>query len=113
MIRRGIALSALAVVAVSSLSFGLSRGQEPSAAPTPAAKSPFEGKILVVSVKSDTEYGPTLENPELKKIGDETFLVGTAFYDGAQHWSDGRKIWVAVSDVSPAMPNLELLREAR
>jgi uncharacterized lipoprotein YajG len=69
-----------------------------NAAPPAAAKLPFANKVVMISFKSDTEAGATLQNTELKQIGGQTFIVGTDCYpDG---WSEGQVVWVAVDDIA-------------
>jgi len=61
----------------------------------------FKGNVIVVYCKSDADRGAVLEKPELKKIGERSFLVGTGMdYGGPKNWTAGQRMWLAVDDVA-------------
>jgi hypothetical protein len=98
MTRRSIAV--LVVVAIPlALVFSLSlRADPPETAP---ADDPFAGKILVVNERSNPNFGATLEEVHLRRIGDQQFLVGKGFAsEEGKGWYNDRVVWVPLSDVS-------------
>jgi hypothetical protein len=76
-----------------------------TAAPAPADERLFEGKILVLSYKSEG-HGATLEGVACRQLGSKAFLVGK-FVDvrenGAPSLWAGATLWVPVDDVSQIM----------
>src|SRR5262245_3790880 len=83
------ASAAIALVALGTLVLGQAPKEEAQ------GKFPFGTKVLVISLKSDAESGATLEKAELRRVGDQAFLVGTAVDDGGEgNWSKGRTTWV-------------------
>ncbi len=98
MTRRSISL--LVIVAIPlALVFSLSLRADPPEASQ--ADDPFAGKILVLNERSNPSFGATLEEVHLKRIGDQTFLVGKGFAsDEGKGWYNGRVVWVPLSDIS-------------
>ena len=65
-----------------------------------ASSLAFKGNVIVVYCKSDADRGAVLQSPELKKIGERSFLVGTGVeYGGPKNWTAGQVIWLAVDDI--------------
>jgi hypothetical protein len=63
--------------------------------------SPFTGKIVVVTQRSNSSVGATLEDVHLRRIGDQTFIVGKGFAaDEGKGWYNDRTVWVSLGDVS-------------
>ena len=102
MSRRWFGFSALIVVAASTYFYGLSRAADPPKAAAAAANNEksFEGKVLVISVKSHGEYGATLEDVSIKRAGGRDFMVGTSYYEDETVWSNNRPTWIALDDVA-------------
>jgi hypothetical protein len=96
--RRRIAM--LVIVAIPlALVFRLSLRADPPQ--TAAANDLFAGKILLVGERANTNIGATLEEVHVKRIGDQTFLVGKGIsVDDAKGWYEGRTVWVPLNDVS-------------
>src|ERR1700733_11315199 len=97
MIRRRIAV--LVIVAIPlALVFCLSLRADP---PQTAGQAgdPFSGKVLVLSGRSNANFEATLEEVHIRRLGDQTFMVGKGVDEG-KGWYNGRPIWVAVNDVS-------------
>ena len=68
---------------------------------TAQADDPFAGKILVVNERSNPNFGATLEEVHLRRIGDQQFLVGKGFAsEEGKGWYNDRVVWVPLSDVS-------------
>jgi hypothetical protein len=101
-------LSVLATVTLGCLlALGWDQPGEVANQPEPvgngAPSTPFAGRALIVSLKSDDEWGAFLQNPEVKRIGDKSFLVGKGIDDPTEtgeSWQAGRTVWIAVDDVS-------------
>ncbi|HET6323189.1 MAG TPA: hypothetical protein VFG04_00710 [Planctomycetaceae bacterium] len=91
----------LAVVAIPlALVFCLTLRADPPQLATPL-DDPFAGKILVLDQRSNPTYGATLEEVHLKRVGEQTFLVGKGFAaDAGKGWYNGRTVWIALNDVS-------------
>ena len=68
---------------------------------TAQADDPFAGKILVVNERSNPNFGATLEEVHLRRLGDQQFLVGKGFAsEEGKGWYNDRVVWVPLSDVS-------------
>jgi hypothetical protein len=64
------------------------------------AGSPFGGKILTISLRSDPDAGCVVKDVSLRRLGEQSFLVGTGVDTGhPDNWQEGRTIWVAIDDV--------------
>jgi hypothetical protein len=96
--------SSLAVLAFVAVPLALVCGVSLRADPPQNAgqgDSPFTGKIVVVNQRSNSTLGATLEDVHVRRIGDQTFLVGKGFAaDEGKGWYNDRMIWVPVNDVS-------------
>jgi hypothetical protein len=80
----------------------------------PNPSSEFEGKYLTVTTRSDQEHATSLEKVQLKRLGNESFLVGVAADDGhPDNWQKGLTVWIAVGDVSQitVFPTLDALKK--
>jgi hypothetical protein len=98
-------LSVLATVTLGCLALGWDQPGEKANNPEPigAPATPLTGRALILSLKSNDEWGPFLQNPEVKRIGDKSFLVGKGIDDPSEtveSWQVGRTVWIAVDDVS-------------
>jgi hypothetical protein len=63
--------------------------------------SPFKNRIVSISFRSTDEWGAYLQDPEIKKVGEHSFLVGKAVdVGGPNNWPVGRVMWVAIHDIS-------------
>ncbi len=92
MTRRSISLLVIVSIPL-ALVFSLSLRADPPEASQ--ADDPFAGKILVLNERSNPSFGATLEEVHLKRIGDQTFLVGKGFAsDEGKGWYNGRVVWV-------------------
>jgi hypothetical protein len=90
-------LVVLAVPLALVLSLSL-RADPPRAA---AADDPFAGKILTLGSRSTPNFGATLEEVHVKRIGDQVFLVGKGVSpDDTKGWYVGRTVWVPVSELT-------------
>ncbi|HZL90874.1 MAG TPA: hypothetical protein VFB96_21080 [Pirellulaceae bacterium] len=101
------------------LAVSLATAQAPKGATAPTAdvtaKSPFAGKVVVISFRSDPETSATLEKFEVKQFGNQAFIVGQTVDDGMpDNWSKGRTTWVPVDDVAHLVefPDVETLKKA-
>lgn len=57
--------------------------------------------IIVVSTKSSTGHGATLQKVTAKQIGDQTFIVGKAIERGhPRDWQKNQTVWINVDDIS-------------
>ena len=86
-----------------------------AAKPAPAADKDFAGKFLVISFKSAAQHGAVLEKAQVKRLGDQSFLVGKAVDDGQEgNWQKGRTVWLALGDLAAIVEfdDLEQLRRA-
>lgn len=64
-----------------------------AAAPVSAEDNPYKGKILLVSM--DTQHSIVLEQVQVKKVGDSTFLVGKGGDEGHPgNWTKDHIAWV-------------------
>ena len=95
---KAIQIVAVLVVAALLAAAAASFTSAQNAAAPAATKVPFASKVIMVSFKSDTEAGATLQNTELRQLGGKTFLVGTDVYP--EGWSEGQMVWVAVDDIA-------------
>lgn len=84
-------------------------GDEPPTRATPATAAPpteatpgdrLTGKTLAITIKSDPTYGIYLQETQLQTLGGKSFLVGTGVDSGVGEWTAGRRLWVAVDDIS-------------
>jgi hypothetical protein len=96
--RRRIVL--LVIVAIPlALMFRLSLRADPPR--TPAVEEPFAGKIVKVGERSNPNVGATLEEVHIRRLGDQTFLVGKGVsVQDSKGWYEGRIVWVPVNDLS-------------
>ena len=104
-----------AVILFSSIVVGLSLLNAADPATPAAAGTDFGGKILVLGAKSSHEYGASIENVTIKRIGDRDFFVGKwTTNDGTPTWQSGQTIWTPVDDVSyiVVFDNVEQLKKA-
>ena len=104
--RRWASVSLVALVtglgAANCLSGGAAVG---TAAPAPAEERPFEGKILILSYKSEG-HGASLEAVTYRQLGGKGFLVGKyldVHENGAPSVWTGATLWVPVDDISQIM----------
>lgn len=83
------------------------------AAPRSAGGEVFAGRAVAITLKSDPEYGIYLEQPLVQRLGQNSFLVGTGLDSGIGEWTAGRRLWVAVDDISEIIEfkDVEELRE--
>jgi hypothetical protein len=66
-----------------------------------ASSLEFRGDVIVVYFKSDPERGAVLVKPELKRIGESSFLVGNGMdYGGPENWTAGQRLWLALDDIA-------------
>src|SRR5687768_16494783 len=73
----------------------------PRAAGQAAEPEPFDGKVLAITCRAHPESGTVLEGVRLRKLADQSFLVGKGVgFGGPEEWQKGRTVWVAVSDIS-------------
>jgi hypothetical protein len=75
----------------------------------------FEGKYLAVMLKSNRDLTHTLQRVELRKLGDQLFMVGVGVDAGsAPKGYVGLQIWLALSDVSEIQvyPTPDALKKA-
>jgi hypothetical protein len=112
MTRRRIAWFTSAVCSLAVL-YGLALRAEP---PKTVAQSdaPFSGKIVILSSRS-TKHGGMLEDPRIKRIGEQVFVVGKGIYlDEGSEWYNGRTVWVALNEVAQIveLPSRDELRKA-
>ena len=75
------------------------------AGPGALAAAPRQGaikaSIVAIMLKSDPEYGVYLQDVEVLQLGrNAAFLVGTGVDTGYDDWTPGRRIWIALDDVS-------------
>lgn len=84
-------------------------GDEPQPTETPgaAAQAPLvtgpqslDGKIVAITLRSDPSYGIYLRDARVETLGQQTFLVGVGVDSGAKEWTEGRRMWVSLGDVS-------------
>lgn len=94
--------------------FGLSPLMKPStAAPAPVDNSPFKGKVVVVNLKS--KYSENLEQAQVRKLGEHSFLVGKGIDDGQPaRWTKGQMVWVPLDQVETIVEfeSVERMRKA-
>jgi hypothetical protein len=78
-----------------------------------AQENVFEGKFVSIQKKSNPANSVDLEKVELKTLGGRAFLVGIGT-DTPDNWQKGKKVWVALDDVSEVtvFGTLEELRKA-
>ncbi len=80
--------------------FAVSRLQARAAAfaAEAAVGNPFPGKVLLVFL--DSRSSIPLNNPEVRKLGDATFLVGKGSEDiHGHHWANKRTVWLPLERV--------------
>ncbi len=98
-----VAIGVVAVLVAAGSWYGL-HGQSPSTGPAPSAvpERPFVGKVLMITLKSDTDSSLTIENPTIARAGGREFLVGTCINDGGEDedWRAGLTVWTAMDDIS-------------
>jgi hypothetical protein len=67
-------------------------------APAPADDAPFKGRVLGVMTDSHSSF--PLENVQVRKMGDRSFLVGKGVDLGnPANWTKGRNLWLPMSHV--------------
>jgi hypothetical protein len=90
----------LLIVAIPlALVFRLSLRADPPQ--TAAVEEPFAGKIVKVGERSNPNFGATLEEVHIRRLGDQMFLVGKGVsVQDAKGWYEGRIVWVPVNDLS-------------
>ena len=112
-----LAVSLPAAVAL-WLTVSLATAQAPQAAAVKAVapdKLPFAGKVLVIAFKSDPETSATLEKFELKRVGNQMFVVGQGVDDDSpDNWTKGRTVWVPMDDIAQLVefPDVQTLKKA-
>jgi len=82
---------------------------------TKAAASPFTGKVLVVSLQSESNFGAVLGEAKIKQLGSQSFLVGKGLdYGHPDDWRMDQTIWIALSSISSMteFADLETYEEA-
>jgi hypothetical protein len=98
-----IAIACVTVLVAMGSWYGL-RAQPTTTAPAPAAvpERAFTGKVLMITLKSDSDWSLTIENPTLARSGGREFLVGACINDGSdeEDWRAGLTVWTAMDDVS-------------
>lgn len=104
---RPVFLSLAIVLTIACLVGSRLSGDEPPKAeitplPATAAAGPLslDGKIVAITLQSDPSYGIYLRDTRLETLGPQTFLVGFGVDSGAKEWTEGRRMWVSLSDVS-------------
>src|SRR5262245_21678296 len=89
-----LAVAALIVV-------GLLAGGPPAAGQDRRGPSEFTGKYLAVTLRSDRDVTHMLEQVEIRKLGDRSFLAGLGMCAGsAPTTSVGVNVWLALPHVS-------------
>lgn len=70
-----------------------------TAAPAPADKAPFKGKVVLITVESN--HSLPLEHAQVRKLGDRSFLVGKGSDEGSPaNWTKGHMVWVPMNRVT-------------
>jgi hypothetical protein len=87
------------VILAAALLFGLASHGSRANESQDAGDTPFGNKIVLLEVKGS--YSTTLKSVVVKKLGDRTFLVGTALRDSplTRESYPGKVVWLPVSDV--------------
>ncbi len=97
-------LPCLLIVVVLGVSWLRSDDTRPvAAAPAPPVETPapaLPGSAMAITIKSDPAYGIYLQDVRLQRVGESDFFVGTGVDSGMGEWSAGRRVWVAVEDIS-------------
>ena len=66
----------------------------------PADVKPFSGKVVVLSMRANPQFGIAMEQARVATLGGATFVVGTAADDGQPgNWMKGRTSWVPMTEV--------------
>lgn len=65
-----------------------------------SSRAPLEGKIVSITLRSDPEYGSYLKDVQVQSLGRGTFLVGVGVETGFDDWTDNRRTWISVDDIS-------------
>lgn len=84
-----------------------------TAAPTPVDKAPFKGKLVMVVFAS--KHSLLLENAEVRKLEDRSFVVGKGSNEGGPtNWTKGQLIWFPMSRVEMIVEfeNVEAMKKA-
>ena len=68
-----------------------------SAASTPTELMPFSGEVVVLNLKSKESV--ILEHPQLRRLGDTSFLVGKAC-GTPETWAMGEMTWCPINDIA-------------
>ncbi|MBN1588946.1 MAG: hypothetical protein JW888_05480 [Pirellulales bacterium] len=95
------------VVAVWARAQGIEEGE--------LAASRFDAKTIVaVNLSSNLEAGAVLSGVEVRRLGNQSFLVGRGVETGVGHKGfQGRVTWVAIRDISliTEFPDVKTYRE--
>ncbi|MFV0446445.1 MAG: hypothetical protein ACK5Q5_22965 [Planctomycetaceae bacterium] len=95
----------IAIVALAGPTLWLVADDQPTAGPDhkPVASpgnGSLLGKSLAITIKSDPSYSTYLQHATLSVLGTSHFLVGDRFDNSASDKSAGRRVWVAIDDIS-------------
>jgi hypothetical protein len=61
---------------------------------------PFAAAIVGITLKSDPSYTVYLKEAEVRRLGQQSFLVGLGADSGTGVWMVGRRSWVAIDDIA-------------
>jgi hypothetical protein len=96
MSRRYITLLVIVAIPI-TLVYCLSLRADP---PRPASEDLFAGKILILSQRTNPNSSAVVEEVQVKRIGDQSFLVGKGVDDDKGSWYNGRTVWVPLAEVN-------------
>jgi hypothetical protein len=97
--RMPLVLTLAAVIVVASLYWCLSPSRSSQAAPAPSSDDAFRKKVLLVHTSSMMSAF-ILEKAQIRKIGDQFWLVGTGAADGRTHgWNKGRNVSLSMDHI--------------
>ncbi len=91
------------ILSLSLLSVAVSQNSQPTtnklvlsaSLPSKGSES-FSGKAIYVTLKNSSQGGIAIEDPELRKLGERSFIVG---HSAAAPVGELRKSWVPVAEV--------------
>ena len=96
--RLSFLLALAAVLVIASLYWRVPPSRTSQAAPAPAADTAFKGKVLLVNTKTMSAF--LLEKAQVRKLGDQSSLVGKGAEEGQMMgWAEGRTVWLPMENI--------------
>jgi hypothetical protein len=109
--RLSFLLALVVVLIIASLYWLVPLSRTSQAAPAPAADTAFKGKVLLVNTKTMSAF--LLEKAQVRKLGDQSSLVGKGAEEGQMMgWAKGRTMWLPMENIV-TITEFDDLKEAK